>query len=152
MTPEASLQRLRHLCREMPPVRAMGIGVAGYGDGRLRLAAPLSANVNDKGTAFGGSLVSLMTLAGWGVLTLRLQEAGIEADVFVADSQVRYLAPLYHDLEAEAELAEETAWPSFMEVLRQRGRARIELRARVFLPDGGTAADMGGRYAAIVRR
>ena len=47
----------------MPPVAAMQPAIAHWQDGHLRLRAPLAANVNDKGCAFGGSLCSLMTLA-----------------------------------------------------------------------------------------
>ena len=83
----------------MPPVAAMRPAIADWRDGHLRLSAPLAANVNDKGCAFGGSLVSLMTLASWGLVTLKVREAGLEADVFVADTDVRYLAPLFADLE-----------------------------------------------------
>ena len=86
----------------MPPVAALRPAIADWRDGHLRLSAPLSANVNDKGCAFGGSLVSLMTLAGWCLVSGRLQQAGLEAEVYVADSQVRYLAPLRVDLVAEA--------------------------------------------------
>ena len=49
----------------MPPVKAMGIELRGFSGDRLQLSAPLAANVNDKGNAFGGSLASAMTLAGW---------------------------------------------------------------------------------------
>lgn len=152
MTLEDSLQQLRRLCRSIPPANALEMGVAGYQDGGLRLFAPLSANVNDKGSAFGGSLVSLMTLAGWGVLTLRLHQAGVAAEVFVADSSVRYLAPLHADLEAEATVVDEADWPVFLATLKQRGRARIQVKARVSLPEGGAATEMGGRYVAIARR
>ena len=96
----------------MPPVAAMQVSIAGYDGTRLRLHAPLARNVNDKGCAFGGSLASLMTLASWGLVALRVQAAGLEADVFVADSQVRYLAPLFADLEAEAELAADASGTS----------------------------------------
>src|SRR5690606_34973957 len=74
----------------MPPARAMQLRIAdGHAD-RLRLEAPLAANVNDKGSAFGGSLASLMTLAAWGLAVLRIEQAGLSAEVYVADSQVRY--------------------------------------------------------------
>ena len=42
----------------MPPVVALDPAIAAWEDGHLRLSAPLSANVNDRGCAFGGSLVS----------------------------------------------------------------------------------------------
>jgi thioesterase domain-containing protein len=137
----------------MPPVAAMALRVAGRDDdGRLRLRAPLSANVNDKGCAFGGSLTSLLTLAGWGLISLRLAEAGLEADIFVADSEVRYRAPLYGDLEAVAGLAEGESWDTFLAVLRSRGRARLTVLATVPLPEGGVATESRSRYAAILKR
>ena len=133
----------------MPPVAAMQVRAVHYDGQRLRLHAPLSANVNDKACAFGGSLVSLMTLAGWGLLTLRLREQGIRADVYVADSQVRYLAPVYTDLEAEAWLAPEVDWDAVLAAWAARGRARAAVMARVAGPDGASAAELTGRFAAL---
>lgn len=137
--------------QDMPPVAAMHVAIVGYDGDRLRLRAPLAANVNDKGCAFGGSLGSLMTLAAWGLVSLRLQKAGIAADVYVADSEIRYRAPLYADLEAEAELDPDASWDDFLDTLRQRGRARTYLVARVPLPDGGVAAEFSARYVAFAK-
>jgi thioesterase domain-containing protein len=148
---EAVLEDLRRYTRELPPVAAIQAQVDAYDGQRLVLTAPLSANVNDKGTAFGGSMTSLMTYAGWGLVTLQLQQAGMAADVFVADSSVRYLKPLYADLRAEAELAPDQSWPTFLQTLAQRGRARIHLRAQIVLPDGQVMADLAGRYVAIAK-
>ena len=156
MPDTADLDRLLHDLQTtldaMPPVAAMGIRIAGYDNGALRLVAPLAANVNDKGNAFGGSLTSLMTVAGWGLVTLKLRLAGLDAEVYVADSQIRYLAPLYDDLVAEAVFAEGQAWDLFVDTLVQRGRARIQVDARVLLPEGGLATTLSGRYVAIAKR
>ena len=152
MSLEEALQELREYCRGMPPVAAMQVEVEGMRGDALRLTAPLSANVNDKGNAFGGSLTSLMTVAGWGLVTLKLRLAGLKAEVYVADSQIRYLAPLYGDLVAEAVFAEGQAWDLFVDTLVQRGRARIQVDARVLLPEGGLAATLSGRYVAIAKR
>lgn len=137
----------------MPPVAALGVSVAGFDGATLRLRAPLAANVNDKGCAFGGSLASLMTLAGWGVVTLHVEAAGLQADVFVADSQVRYRAPVFEDLEAVAmrDPDEPGGWDAFLESLRTRGRARIVVRAEARLADGTLATDSTARFVAIAR-
>ena len=146
-----ALARLDAHYQGMPPVRALGLSIAGFDGARLRLSAPLALNVNDKGCAFGGSLASLMTLAAWGRVWLGLHAEGIEADIYVADSHLRYLAPLYDDLQAEAMLAEGADWTAFMEALRCKGRGRVELAARVDLPDGTPATVFGARFAAIAR-
>lgn len=149
-----ALQHLDAHYQTMPPVAALQMSISGYDGTRLRLRAPLAANVNDKGCAFGGSLGSLMTLASWGLVAMRVQAAGLVADVFVADSQIRYLAPLFADIEAEAELAADASWDEFITTLRERGRARTQLVARVMLPkgvlpEGGVAATFSARYVAI---
>lgn len=148
---DPALARLLHHYESMPPVAAMRLSIAGYDGDRLRLHAPLAVHVNDKGCAFGGSLASMMTLAAWGLVSLHVEAAGLDADVFVADSQLRYLAPLYADLDVEAELAPEGDWAAFIDTLRTRGRARAPLVARARLPDGGAATEFTARYVAILR-
>jgi thioesterase domain-containing protein len=148
---ELALEALRVYTRELVPLAAMQVRVGGYDGSRLQMEAPLMVNMNDKGSAFGGSMTSLMTYAGWGLVSLQLHQAGLRADVFVADSAVRYRKPLYADLHAEAELAPEESWTPFLNTLAQRGRARIQLQARIVLPEGEVMADLSGRYVAIAK-
>lgn len=149
---EIALRRLRELYATMPPVAAMQVEVAGLDGARMELRAPLAANINDKGNAFGGSLVSLMTLAGWGLVNLQLQLRGIVAEVYVADSQVRYRAPVYTDLRALAWLGEGESWDAFFATLAQRGRARLQVEANVPLAEDGVATEMSARFVAIAKR
>lgn len=138
----------------MPPVAALQPRVLAWEDGALRLLAPLAANINDKGNAFGGSLCSLMTIAGWGLAFLQLAEAGLEADIYVADTRIRYLKPVYEDLLVEARLdtaGEGAAALDLPGTLRAQGRVSFRINACTLLADGGTAAALGGRYVAIAK-
>ncbi|WDS34857.1 YiiD C-terminal domain-containing protein [Pseudoxanthomonas sp.] len=148
---DALLVPLRATCAAMPPLTAMQLSLRHFDGERLQVEAPLAANVNDKGTAFGGSLSGLMTIAGWGLVTLKLQQAGFDAEVYVADSTVHYRAPLLSDLHAEAWLDPDTRWEDFVDTFRRRGKARAQLRAQVLLPEGGVAAELSGRYVALVK-
>lgn len=152
MNPDPALQALLAHYRSMPPVAAMDVAIKAYDGTRLCLHAPLDRHVNDKGCAFGGSLGSLMTLAGWGLVTLQVGAAGLDADVFVASSRVDYLAPLFADLRAEARLDGDQGWSGFATALRERGRASAMLVAEVPLPGGGVASRCRSRYVAIARR
>jgi thioesterase domain-containing protein len=145
------LQQLRRQLAAMPAVAAMQITVRALEDAGLCLVAPLQANYNDKANAFGGSLASLMTLAGWGWLSLQLRLAGLDADIYVADSQLRYLAPVYQDLCAVAAPAPGTDWNAFMQTLQQRGKARMQMQAQVVLAAGQPAATLTGRFVAIAK-
>jgi thioesterase domain-containing protein len=150
MTPSDPLTRLDAQLQAMAPAAAMAIRTRGFDGEVLRLSAPLAANVNDKGCAFGGSLASLMTLAAWGWLMLRLDEAGLAAEVYVADSQIRYLAPLYDDLVGAAQLAPDQDWPAILRCLRDRQRARATMQAQVFDAAGKAVASLTARFALIL--
>jgi thioesterase domain-containing protein len=133
----------------MPPVAAMQVRAVACDGERIFLHAPLSANVNDKSCAFGGSLASVMTLAGWGLLSWKFAQAGIRAEIYVADSQLRYLAPLQEDLLGEGWIADGEDWPGFLRCFDDRGRARIGLNACVRDSQGRIVAQMSARYAAL---
>ena len=137
------------LLAQIPLARAMQLRVHDHDGDRLRLAAPLAPNINDKGCAFGGSLLSLLTLAGWGLITLKLRELTLQCDVYVQDSDVRYLAPVWEDFIAEAQLAAGESWDEFAKALQMRGRARLRVACRVPLPTGADACTLQARFVAI---
>ena len=147
---ELAAQFEQQLLADIPLARAMQLRVADSTPERLRLAAPLAPNINDKGCAFGGSLASLMTLVGWGLIVLRLRALGRSCDIYVQDSKVRYLAPVWSDFVAEAQLAEGESWDAFLSTLEQRGRARLRVVSRVPLDDGSDAATLEARFVAII--
>jgi putative thioesterase YiiD len=66
MSGARQIQELLH--SKIPITRAMGVKVEDYDGRRLILSAPLDANVNHLGTAFGGSLNALAVLSGYGLL------------------------------------------------------------------------------------
>jgi thioesterase domain-containing protein len=147
--PEAALEAVAAHFAGMPPVAALQPEILEWRHGLLRLRAPLAANVNDKACAFGGSLVSLMTIAAWGLVSLELETAGLHAEVFVADSRVRYLKPVFEDIVVEAAFDDAGEHAALADTLRRQGRAGIRLQARTLLADGGVAATFVGRYVAI---
>jgi thioesterase domain-containing protein len=146
---ELAPQFEQQLLADIPLARAMQLRVADWSEDRLRLSAPLAPNINDKGCAFGGSLASLMTLVGWGLIVLRLRALGRSCDIYVQDSMVRYMAPVWSDFIAEAQLAEGESWDAFLATLEQRGRARLSVVCRIPLDDGSAAATLEARFVAI---
>lgn len=139
--------RLDRLFQAMPPVAAMQVRALDFDGELLRLQAPLSANVNDKDCAFGGSMAGVMTLAGWGWLMLAAEDAGLASEVYVADSQIRYLAPLFEDLVAEARLRPDQDWSAIARTLGERRRASASMLARILASDGTVVATLEARFA-----
>ena len=132
----------------MPLARSMDVQLAACAADTLTLRAPLAPNINDKGCAFGGSLVSVMTLACWALVELALRERARDCDVFVGESSVAYLAPVWQDFDAESRLAAGSDWAVFMSTLAARGKARIEIECVVPDGHGGNAATLRARFVA----
>jgi thioesterase domain-containing protein len=146
----ALITSLEHEIRaDIPLTRAMDLHIAAADGDSVTLAAPLPPNVNDKGCAFGGSLASALTLAGWALLVLRLREAQVDAEVYVQDSQLKYLAPVWEDFRATATLADGESWDAFFAALQARGKGRLRVSASVAAADGSAATTLEARFVAL---
>jgi thioesterase domain-containing protein len=142
------LEELFHT--QIPITAHMGVEVAHYDRHNLELAAPLIPNENDKGTGFGGSLASLLTLAGWGLLQLNAMERDIECDIMIHKGEIEYLKPVHEDFTARCGLPEEGGLAEFFNRLQHRGHAKIVLRSEILAGDG-CAVIFDGRYVAKLR-
>jgi thioesterase domain-containing protein len=137
--------KLEHtLHHEIPISREMGISVIAYDGKQLRLAAPLAPNINHKCTAFGGSLYSLAVLCGWGMVHLKLAEAGLHKHIVIQQANIRYLLPVAHDMQAECNL-DDASLQRFLVTLNKHGRARLSLDV-VIKHNDQAAVEFSGRY------
>lgn len=114
---------------KIPITRAMGVRVEDYNGERLVLTAPLEANVNHLGTAFGGSLNTLAVLSGYGLLWLELKE--VECHIVIRESSVSYDRPVRGDLRATCFRAEAQVLAEFKKTFDEKGKARIALTATI---------------------
>jgi thioesterase domain-containing protein len=131
---------------KIPITRAMGVRVDDYDGQRLVLRAPLQANINHLGTAFGGSLNALAVLSGYGLLWLELQET--ECHIVIRDSSISYERPVRGDLRAICVRPDEETMARFKQDFRQKGRARIALSATIE-DDGMTVVRFNGTFVAL---
>jgi len=133
----------------VPLASAAALQVDSYDGSTLVLSAPLDKNINDKGTAFGGSLYNLCVTAGWGMTSLKCQELGLTGDIVVAKGEIEYLAPLKSRLIATILAPTDEQLRHFKDSYTRRGRAAIT--QSVVIPDesGAPCARFVGRYAIV---
>ena len=137
------------LRRDIPLARMMDIRIADWVGDSITLTAPLEPNINDKGCAFGGSLASLMTIAGWALIRMAMDQRGIRGDVYVQDSQIRYLAPVFGELRATARLVEDDSFASYFSTLASRGKARLGVCVEIASAQETIGSSLTGRYVAF---
>lgn len=142
----------RHLREDIPLAQAMDLRVSGYDGVSLRIAAPLAPNINDKGCAFGGSMASVLTLACWGLIKLAADLRGVSCDIYVQDSSIRYLAPVWEDFVAVSELDASDDFNTFFSTLTARDKARLTVHAQIRGADGRAAATLSARFVALASK
>jgi thioesterase domain-containing protein len=138
------------LHEKIPLTKAMGLHVAESNAQRLVLEAPLANNKNHLGTAFGGSLHALPTLACYAALWTLLREAGIDGHVVVKRSEAAYRAPVTGTLRAVCLRPSGAVAEEFISDLRRHKKARMELTAIVEGANGKSAVEFSGSFVAVV--
>ena len=139
-----------NLFADIPPAQAMGIVVSKVWKNGLELRAPFDRNRNDKGTAFAGSIASLLTLAGWALLTLRLREPGLEPEIMVVASEIIYSHPAKQTLRAAAEI-DDSELERIQHELKTRARSRARLTIALRSGNADCAAATAD-YALILKK
>lgn len=98
------------------------------GDGYLGISAPLDTHANHVGTAFGGSIQCLGTIACWGLLKLKL--GNDVRDILIQEARTRFLMPLRSEqIWAVARQPDSADWQHFLDALSRHHRGRIRMKA-----------------------
>lgn len=99
------VQELRAIWQQaIPLAEFMQLEVECFDGHRLRCSAPLAPNTNPHHTMFAGSIYSMATLTGWGMVYLQLKALCLQGDIVLADAQIRYLAPVKHQPAAQVDV------------------------------------------------
>ncbi len=142
-----ALDRLREtekfLHEKIPLTRAMEVHVASNDARQLTLTAPLAANHNHLGTAFGGSLAALAMLAGYALLWLELGDR--DAHIVISESTLHFRRPVRGELQATCIRPEDLA--DFRRTFEAKGKARLNLEVEI-RSEGEIAVAFSGTYVA----
>jgi len=133
---------------KIPITKAMEVNVEEFNNFKVRLSAKLEPNINDKGTAFGGSITSLMTLCGWSMAFMVIMETDPQAQVVIQKSNINYLVPITGDFFAECVLGDGEVNEQFLDMYRERKKGRLKLKVRCYSGDT-LSAEYEGIYVAL---
>ena len=132
------------LYKHIPLAKHLGVTIEQFTDKDFSIFAPLEPNINDKGTAFGGSLYSIAVLCGWGFLQLKCAQAKLKVETVIHKAQVKYILPVEGAFTAKTSL-DETEWSHLLPVLQKGQKVRIPLNVDVFC-DGEKVLSFFGKY------
>lgn len=133
LKPENVSEKLKQFFLDhLPITQFMGLEIESYDGNTLILSAPLEPNINDKQTAFGGSLYNTAVMACWGMVYLKTQEKNIECNQVVAEGNVKYIAPVSGRIRAICHAPSEEDLAKFFESFDLKGRAKITLESAIY--------------------
>ncbi len=115
----------------IPLAAAMQIDVVEASEQSVVVAMPVDPNRNHMDSVFGGSLLSLATLAGWGLVQMLLDEPQ-EFDIVIAEISMKFEKPVYSRTIAHCDAPDEHTTERFQKNIEKRGRARLRLAVEVF--------------------
>lgn len=112
---------------------------------KLYTDLPLLPNINDKQTAFGGSIATLATLSGWSLCTLISRHLGFPSQVVVYYSEQHYNAPIKEDFYSLATI-DVSDLQAFQRGLMTQKKAKLSVTVDIFPAHSKTEQASAGRY------
>ncbi len=137
------------LKEHLPLARAAGVQIDNYDGESLQVSAPLELNINDKKTAFGGSLYNLCVIAAWGMTDLKAKELGFTGDIVVAKGEINYLRPLRSRLVARAFAPDETMLEKAIHSYQTRDKAVFFIAVQMLDEQQQVCVEFQGKYAIL---
>ncbi|CNI97017.1 MULTISPECIES: fatty acid biosynthesis protein FabY [Yersinia] len=129
----------------IPLSEKMGVRISQYTGQRFVTTMPEAGNQNPHHTLFAGSLFSLATLTGWGLIWLLLRERHLGGTIILADAHIRYKAPITGRPRAVAELS---SLRGSLDRLARGRRAIVQLDVNLF-GDEDTGSVFSGTYMVL---
>lgn len=139
----ADLQNIWH--QQIPITQLMGIRVYQYTGTRFETRAALNPNMNLHGTMFAGSIYSLATLTGWGLVHLMMKERKVDGSLVLADANIHYHKPV---TELPRAIAHFNNIKGDFRPLNKGQKARISVQVEV-MDDETRVAKFVGQYVVI---
>ena len=134
------------LHNEIPLTKIMGIKIQSYSELELITTAPLEINMNDKGTAFGGSLSTMTIISAWSLCWLISKELGFDSNnIVIIKNETSFRKPVRKNIVCH------TKKPSLKEIeilkqkLETKKSASIKIESKI-IENGEICVEFEGYY------
>lgn len=147
------IKRFESDCRlDIPLLDAMQLSFVTYEHLSLTMEAPLAPNINNKGTAFGGSIASICLFGGWAVATLAFIDHDIHnTEIVVFRNEMTFERPARGLLSVNAYVKPDD-FEACLARLKAGDPSRIRLDIHVDLfHDDERCATMKGLYVVWLK-
>jgi thioesterase domain-containing protein len=134
--------------REIPITQHLGIDILSLDQCSIAVEAPLQNNINIHGTAFAGSIYSIMSITGW-AMTAQLSQVylGHLHTVVLKEANIKYLRPITDNILARTQINID-AISKFRDQFSSQDKTRAKLEVECY-QDQKLAAVFSGEYVVL---
>lgn len=133
------------LTTQIPISQFMEVSIDRISANEITLISPLKPNHNHLGTAFGGSLSTMMIFAAYCQLYYLIDGKG---HVLIKSSQTDFILPVKEDIQAIGFAPHEELKKNFLQTFARKGKGKIQIESVIKLKDGRIACTMKAEMVA----
>ena len=131
---------------QIPMTRLMKLQLKSLDNSKLITTAPLDINVNDKGTAFGGSLSSIVIISSWCMAFYLSQKFKIDkSNIVIVKNETKFLRPVTKDIVCNSFIPKNEEIDDLKSKLDIKNSGSIVLSAQI-IEDEKVCVDFKGTY------
>jgi len=146
------LEMQQMIRQEIPLCDAMELTVEQLSDSTIKLSAPMTANQNNHGSFFAGSIYSLAAISGWGLLTNYAHHHFQGSGVVVRKGEIEYLHPVIENtLKISCNMPDNKTMEQFVARMNEKGMGRIILTIEITSGDK-LAVRFHGVYTVVTAK
>ena len=134
------------LYNDIPLTKIMEIKIQNYTNQELITTASLGININDKGTAFGGSLSTITIISGWSLSWLISKELGFNSNnIVIIKNDTSFRKPVTKDIVCITKKPSKEEIEIVKQKLQIKKSASLKIQSQI-IEDGEICVDFEGYY------
>ena len=138
------------LYNEIPLTKFMELKIENYNDIKLVTTAPLHININDKGTAFGGSLSTITIISAWSLCWLISKELGFNSNnIVIIKNETSFIKPVTKDIVCHTKRPSKEDIEILKQKLEKKKSASIKIESQI-IENNEICVDFFGYYVVKI--
>ena len=134
------------LYNDIPLTKIIEIKIQNYTNQELITTASLGININDKGTAFGGSLSTITIISGWSLSWLISKELGFDSNnIVIIKNETSFRRPVTKDIVCITKKPSKEEIEIVKQKLQIKKFASLKIQSHI-IEDGEICVDFEGYY------
>ena len=134
------------LYNDIPLTKIMEIKIQNYTNQELITTASLGININDKGTAFGGSLSTITIISGWSLSWLISKELGFDSNnIVIIKNETSFRKPVTKNIVCITKKPSKEEIEIVKQKLQIKKSASLKIQSQI-IEDGEICVDFEGYY------